>query len=1386
MDIPATQVLDCPSDDISNEQVGILSVGSINYPVFLGANKIGRHPGCHIVINHNTVSKEHAEIDAGKENNTFICDLRSANRTVINNRCLRPGLFYQLNDGNVITMGQIKATYKVLDGNDDVLMENSIIPITPLSGNNKNKQKNIIPGTPDSSLNNSSTCENDDSVIPGTQLEKSNVFRLPSLPAQLISKNNTANVSADAVETVTGILLNDNDMAIDVRPSNSENEKDEVSIFDKETESYSQAHGNESQPTFDIHDAETQIFVVDGIRGEKAGKVNEEKIIDESTKSKSQEGTLNPSENSNSSSQNFLNISLPPSPVNSHVGENDGRSDTEGSIILIRVEDFYGPLSDKLNARDGNYKDRSDVTASAKVNSNLNVESNNCLNTDMYDAPTQCIDNEKSNITEKTMDDDSETDEEGIFEDYVDKKKSRHPKKSETKDDSETDEEGLFERFTQKDKGKDNSNAKESKNSSIEKPDNDNDIFDALTQKISTKEKKAITETNKLSNQSGSTDPPIVLEEDVDFFTAPTQIPPKDDQQVDIESQPTQILEVNDVESTEKASNVSSESTEHNIDYEMAPTQRIDDIVETSSKVASKKQRSPSRKKTYRRIKMPLTDSEDTEGTWNDNIETNLKSMFNESSNKDGGMEHCQMSSQTLLNVLESTQEAAIEKSPRRNPETKTKKSLRKKLETADNELNQKETEETKNVPTETDFKKENSRSRQSDRKSCGETLPERLTPWPKDEGTKKPGRRTAAKIKMNNRKLDKSIGKRDSPSSSMNRDEGEPYRIVKYSLGGSSSRQSSFSLNLDPEKPAGSKRKISAKVVAELSDDEMEFEEIKNIAERMLAVKSVYGSSNAVPSKKGTTRSVRKFDTVLHNKLPGRSLLSTDRQSCSLSVSVIGNNKKNSPCNKLDDERSSVFQVEKEAPLRTIVKAQERNSRAKTRSENTKTFDENDELQEVSSELGKKSARIGSRKENKNMKTKLIESKKEDEPGSESQEIDEIITKWSNTTGININEKEETSGRKCPSRKSKRSNVINTEIKNETTNDTNISIDSNDSSRKVIFGKPTKIPRRTRATKQSSTLPKSVIEPPKLTENITMSQTQPARTRRAKSATVERGLVDEKSPSDNNEKDISAVMDTSKESTIRTPKKGRGRARKRKLDEVEIENLADTSIDSSILNISTASVNKNNSSMLSLMSPSKRRQRILFTGVTQNDYRKIIQKLGGTITESPSTCTVLVTDKVRRTFKFLCVMARPVPIVSVEWLIESEKSGHFLDMENFILHDHSAELKFQFILRESLERAQAEKLLKDYDVLLTPNVAPPSIAEFKEILKNCGARPLLKPPTTWNKKTIVISREEDLANAKKFLSKAPKNVPLVSPEFILTGILRHEVNFDEHRLTLQ
>ncbi|XP_058800329.1 mediator of DNA damage checkpoint protein 1 isoform X2 [Phymastichus coffea] len=201
------------------------------------------------------------------------------------------------------------------------------------------------------------------------------------------------------------------------------------------------------------------------------------------------------------------------------------------------------------------------------------------------------------------------------------------------------------------------------------------------------------------------------------------------------------------------------------------------------------------------------------------------------------------------------------------------------------------------------------------------------------------------------------------------------------------------------------------------------------------------------------------------------------------------------------------------------------------------------------------------------------------------------------------------------------------------------------------------------------------------------------------------------------------------------------------------------------------------------LTSFSTKKLKVLFTGEKSDTCRQILTKLGGVVTEEFDDCSVLVTDKVRRTLKFLCSLARGIPIASVKWLQESGKAHHFLDLEEYILSDPEAEAKFKFNLKKSLDKARKQKLLEGYTIVLSPKVKEPPVDVLKKIIISSGGKPLVRAPVKWPEKSVVVTTQEELDSAKKLIEKASKSVTVQSVEFILTGILRQNINLNEFRL---
>ncbi|XP_070593836.1 mediator of DNA damage checkpoint protein 1 isoform X2 [Erythrolamprus reginae] len=189
---------------------------------------------------------------------------------------------------------------------------------------------------------------------------------------------------------------------------------------------------------------------------------------------------------------------------------------------------------------------------------------------------------------------------------------------------------------------------------------------------------------------------------------------------------------------------------------------------------------------------------------------------------------------------------------------------------------------------------------------------------------------------------------------------------------------------------------------------------------------------------------------------------------------------------------------------------------------------------------------------------------------------------------------------------------------------------------------------------------------------------------------------------------------------------------------------------------------------------------KVLFTGVIDEEGERVVVELGGSLAESVYDCTLLVTDRVRRTVKFLCALARGIPIVTLDWLEKSKRNGFFLAPNNFLIQDPEQEKKLGFSLSNSLQKAQQEgALFQGYEIHVTPNVKPEP-EHMKDIVKCSGGTLLPRMPRAFKEKRIVVSCPEDLSRCKP---AQEAGVPITNAEFILSGILQQRVDLEAHRL---
>nr|XP_035976308.1 mediator of DNA damage checkpoint protein 1 isoform X7 [Halichoerus grypus] len=180
---------------------------------------------------------------------------------------------------------------------------------------------------------------------------------------------------------------------------------------------------------------------------------------------------------------------------------------------------------------------------------------------------------------------------------------------------------------------------------------------------------------------------------------------------------------------------------------------------------------------------------------------------------------------------------------------------------------------------------------------------------------------------------------------------------------------------------------------------------------------------------------------------------------------------------------------------------------------------------------------------------------------------------------------------------------------------------------------------------------------------------------------------------------------------------------------------------------------------------------KVLFTGVVDARGERAVLALGGSLASSVAEASHLVTDRVRRTVKFLCALGRGIPILSLDWLHQSRKAGCFLPPDEYVVTDPEQEKNFGFSLRDALSRARERRLLEGYEIHVTPGVQPPP-PQMGEIISCCGGTVLPSMPRSYKPQRIVITCSQDFPRCS-----IPFRVglPILSPEFLLTGVLKQE-----------
>ncbi|KZC10654.1 Mediator of DNA damage checkpoint protein 1, partial [Dufourea novaeangliae] len=1364
---------------------------------------------------------------------------------------MRPGRCYELKDGSVIQFGMVCAVYKV-----NCSMDESLILETPASCRLK-KQQMVIPGTPDSSMNNSSTMENI-SIIPGTQADNGDsVFRRPSLSNRRSTSNRKSFIQDFSIDD----SMNDS-RNVSVQGKEHVDER-RVSIHDMETLKSSES---QDETNVDIHDVETQKISLSSFRAGNVTNIHD--VETQHEEDKEIEGNVTNIHDVETQHDIDIHDMKTPKTIGVHnVLAKDGQLDRSRNLLGSQnlLENFIGDDNPENESRSKSSTPVKSPTLNNNETTNRSSDDEN-----IFDAVTQVKvteENISKTVTQQvnafeasSMDDDSdETDQEGVFQTYSriasqDSSQNRnHSQSKSDSDSSDTDEEGRFTEMALKEKRTASlsfetrqNESKLTKNDTGSSRDSD-DMFNTLTQQVNVKKEGSSKIQSEISKCDVDFDTPtqvievnkpennIRLEEDtkkkdIDYLAA-TQVLPssetsitvakhktpyseeKNDNEIEYNT-PTQIITENVLISNNPSlsnsdqlnPNVVEECSIEDIDYEMAPTQLLRDCEEKISVSIP-----GSNKISKKSNKVNL----------NDTLEKNLNKMF-DSVNDEDMEDQPQISTQVLTSILQASQSDDKPTSFKESQESsKTDKSVTG--------------EKGKSVDDSITNEKDNT----------SDTL---LSSTPKSLLTPRSSKRNKTK-KSNESKID--LGRTSISNSNENVSEvsNKDDQVSVTTVDTGQPRKAFMILESDEDFLAGLPEvQISGTLSNPPSPTSSTSTEFRL---NTTGMKSKQSSKKAEPKKrvapkKSTRRSLTRKNTE-ENK--SRSI---DKSNYKTDLDIFrNNNARTRASSKENVDRLSIFQVDKEVPSSNKATESEKkttldtsrsrkrllNTADRTESNNAKKRKEDDNGKRSLASRGKvhNTRRIVvNRKNSANIldyvteRSSPVDVKTSDssqqsvgssQDSSASKQLVVKIIRLSSSTptetlspstptelmqdrrmSVNhpsvMNNSPRTENNKTAENRETKRNKNRKAINKRQLKAEDMSSQVGEESQEVemIMNSSLKeqLPmpkaKRTKISKKTTNIDDTDERNTPTIREMRNSRRPPSRSTSNHQYPITDSSTEGATEANDNE--ISVNNTVSKKSN---PKKKERKPKTRKLgtgkkntgnviDEETTSSEMNSSIDNVLLPSTPFRTRRSMSIPFSTSSPYKEKHKILFTGISK-DYSKLLAKLGASQVEDPTKCSVLVTDKVRRTVKFLCALAQSVPIVAVNWLVDSEKSGHFLELDNYILKDPVTETKFGFILRESLHKAKKQKLLDGYTIVLTPNVAPPPLPELKSIISSCGGKALVRPPSSWPQKAVIVSRKEDLANAKKFLAKAPKTVTVQSTELILTGILRQELDFVKYNL---
>jgi hypothetical protein len=308
----------------------------------------------------------------------------------------------------------------------------------------------------------------------------------------------------------------------------------------------------------------------------------------------------------------------------------------------------------------------------------------------------------------------------------------------------------------------------------------------------------------------------------------------------------------------------------------------------------------------------------------------------------------------------------------------------------------------------------------------------------------------------------------------------------------------------------------------------------------------------------------------------------------------------------------------------------------------------------------------------------------------------------------------------------------------------------NNDCASAIISASPTKQSSHNQSTNKKFKLRKAKSSSSEESSNDSDSDNEPLAIKKAK----QNHSVSFKTPVEEKEPDTSS--ENAKKATV----KRKNTITKRKTAAEVVES------------VQTASSRNSRNKKASTATP-----KIMATGIILTEKQKqIIANLGGEIVNDPKDATHLITNKIRKSCKFLSCLNKGVFIVNERWLEESNKAKTFANPSAYALSDSQCEKQYKFSLQTSLLKAKSQQLFQDWKFILIHEDSPQEELSRSDIriIIECGNGELIDElPTNETELANCCILYTNVAKYKKDTQFSDKDLLKMTLETFLNSILK-------------